>query len=67
VRATPGARYVDLYRGTSVDGRFSQYLQVDGRRVDARQSDGIHFTLDGAVVPAQLALDLVEREYGALH
>ena len=46
-RAVPGARYVDLYT-TIGGGRFRAILRIDGRRVIARQADGVHFTRDGA-------------------
>ena len=53
--AVAGARYVDIY-STINKGRYSDELKIDGRRVLARQSDGVHFSRDGAVVPARLIL-----------
>ena len=44
----PTLRYVDVY-STLNGGHYSDSLKVDGRRVLARQPDGIHFTRDGAV------------------
>jgi hypothetical protein len=64
-RAVPGARYVDIYN-TINNGRYSDELKVDGRRVLARQSDGVHFTRDGAVVPTRLILRAMARDYPAL-
>jgi len=32
----------------------------------ARQSDGVHFTRDGAVVPTRLILRAMARDYPAL-
>ena len=41
--AVEGARYVDIYN-TINHGRYSDDLKIDGRRVLARQADGVHFT-----------------------
>jgi hypothetical protein len=64
-RAVPGARYVDVYN-TINRGRYSDELKIDGRRVLARQPDGVHFTRDGAVVPTRLILRAMARDYPAL-
>ena len=66
VRATPGARFVNLYDGTAVNGRYTQVMTIDGKRVNTRQSDGIHFSLPGAQLPAELFLASLQREYGPL-
>lgn len=66
VRATPGARYVNLYQGTAVNGRYTQVMTIDGKRVNTRQSDGIHFSLAGSQLPAELFLASLQREYGPL-
>jgi hypothetical protein len=63
--AVPGARYVDIFN-TINDGEYSDELTIDGDRVLARQSDGIHFTREGAVVPVRLILRQMARDYGAL-
>lgn len=63
--AVPGARYVDIFN-TINDGEYSDELEIDGRRVLARQPDGIHFTREGAVVPARLILRAMARDYGVL-
>jgi uncharacterized protein len=63
--AVPGARYVDIFN-TINDGEYSDELRIDGDRVLARQSDGIHFTRDGAVVPVRLILRQMARDYEAL-
>jgi hypothetical protein len=63
--AVPGARYVDIFN-TINGGRYSDELRIDGRRVLARQSDGIHFTREGAVVPVRLILRAMARDYDAL-
>ena len=63
--AVPTLRYVDVY-STLNDGRYSNTLKVDGRRVLARQPDGIHFTRDGAVPAARLILAAMAEDYPAL-
>jgi uncharacterized protein len=64
-RAVPALRYVDVYF-TLNRGRYSDDLRIDGRRVLARQPDGIHFTRDGAVAPARLILDAMAEDFPAL-
>jgi uncharacterized protein len=63
--AVPGARYVDIFN-TINDGEYSDELTIDGDRVLARQSDGIHFTREGAEVPVRLILRAMARDYEAL-
>jgi uncharacterized protein len=65
VTAVPGARYVDIFN-TINGGEYSDELKIDGRRVLARQSDGIHFTREGAVLPARLILRAMARDYRVL-
>jgi hypothetical protein len=60
--AVPGARYVDIFN-TINDGEYSDELTIDGERVLARQTDGIHFTREGAVVPVRLILRAMARDY----
>ena len=64
-RAVPGARYVDLY-STIHGGTYSAVDKIDGRRVLARQPDGVHFTREGAIVPARLIMRAMARDYPAL-
>jgi hypothetical protein len=63
--AVPGARYVDIY-STINDGRYSDELKIDGRRVLARQADGVHFSREGAIVPARLILRAMAKDYKVL-
>jgi hypothetical protein len=63
--AVPGARYVDIFN-TINGGEYSDELRIDGDRVLARQSDGIHFTREGAVVPVRLILRAMTEDYEAL-
>ncbi|TAK70684.1 MAG: DUF459 domain-containing protein [Actinomycetota bacterium] len=62
--AVPGARYVDLYHGTAVDGRYSDTVTLDGTTLNARQADGIHWTFAAAKQPARLVLAAVADDYG---
>jgi hypothetical protein len=63
--AVPGGRYVDIFN-TINGGVYSDELRIDGDRVLARQSDGIHFTREGAVVPVRLILEAMAKDYEAL-
>jgi uncharacterized protein len=63
--AVDGARYVDIYN-TINQGRYSDELKIDSRRVLARQSDGVHFSREGAVVPARLILRAMAKDYRVL-
>jgi uncharacterized protein len=64
-RAIPALRYVDIY-STLNGGKYSDTLKIGGRRVLARQADGIHFTRDGAVAPVRLILDAMAEDFPAL-
>jgi hypothetical protein len=64
-RAVPGARYVDIYN-TINNGRYSDELKIDGRRVLARQSDGVHFNREGSIVPTRLVVEAMAKDYEAL-
>jgi hypothetical protein len=64
-RAVPSLRYVDIY-STLSRGRYSDELRIDGRRVLARQPDGVHFTREGAIAPARLILDAMAEDYPVL-
>ena len=63
--AVPGARYVDIFN-TIDGGRFRAISRIDGKRVISRQPDGVHFSRDGAVVPARVVLRAMARDYPAL-
>jgi uncharacterized protein len=60
--STPALRYVDVY-STLNRGRYSDSLRIDGRRVLARQPDGVHFTREGAVAPVRLILDAMAEDF----
>jgi hypothetical protein len=63
--AVPALRYVDVY-STLNGGRYSDELRIDGRRVLARQADGIHFTREGAVPAARLILGEMAEDFPIL-
>ena len=63
--AVSSLRYVDVY-STLNGGRYSDELRIDGRRVVARQEDGIHFTREGAVPAARLILDAMSEDFPVL-
>ena len=63
--ATSALRYVDIY-STLNHGRYSDSLRIDGKRVLARQADGVHFTRDGALAPVRLILDAMAEDFPAL-
>jgi uncharacterized protein len=63
--STPGLRYVDVY-STLNNGKYSDSLRIDGKRVLARQPDGVHFTREGAVAPVRLILASMAEDFPAL-
>ncbi len=60
-----GARYVDIF-STIGNGKYSDDIEVNGRKVLGRQSDGIHFNREGAEVPAGLVLAAMAKDYPTL-
>ena len=56
---------MDVYT-TLGKGKYSDSLRIDGRRVLARQADGVHFTRDGAVAPVRLILEEMAKDFPAL-
>lgn len=64
-QAIPGATYLDLYDGTSVDGHYAEYVPDGGKRVKARQSDGVHWSLTGSRLPARLFLQQLSEDVGS--
>lgn len=53
----PGAHFVDTRALSLVHGKFSDYLYSNGHRVLARQPDGLHFTYEGSLFPAEKVLE----------
>lgn len=64
-RVIPGATYVDLYNGTAVDGHYSEVVRDHGKKVRARQADGVHWSFDGSRLPAELLLSQLEADDGS--
>jgi hypothetical protein len=63
--AVPHARYVDLYHGTAVNGHYADRVPFDGHVIaDARQGDGIHWTVAGSQLPASLELAALSTDLG---
>jgi hypothetical protein len=61
----PHARYVDLYHGTAVNGHYADRVPFDGHMIaDARQGDGIHWTVAGSQLPASLELAALATDLG---
>jgi uncharacterized protein len=63
--AVPALRYVDVY-STLNRGRYSEELKIDGKRVLARQPDGVHFTREGAVAAVRLILAAMAEDFPVL-
>lgn len=61
--AVPGVEYVDLYDEAQP---FSMQATIDGEQVQARQRDGIHWTYPGALAPARVQIEALQRVYGDL-
>lgn len=63
--AISALRYVDVY-STLNQGRYSDSLKIDGKRVLARQPDGVHFTHEGAVAAVRLILEAMAEDFPVL-
>src|SRR5215213_4853959 len=60
--AISSLRYVDVFT-TLNHGRYSDSLKIDGKRVLARQPDGVHFTREGAVAAVRLILAAMAEDF----
>jgi lysophospholipase L1-like esterase len=65
VESVEGARYIDVFN-TINSGEYTDQVRIDGRKVLGRQSDGIHFNREGALVPAEMILDAMAEDFPAL-
>ncbi len=64
-QAVPGARYVNLY--DNIDGgRYRATSRIDGQEVISRQTDGVHFTREGALAPARLVVAEMAKDFPVL-
>ena len=55
-------RLIDLRRVFSPDGRFHRVIRYRGRRVVARQGDGVHLSAAGASIAAELVIRALRRD-----
>jgi hypothetical protein len=55
-------RLIDLHRVFSPDGRFHRVIRYRGRRVVARQGDGVHLSPAGASIAAGLIVRALRRD-----
>lgn len=44
----PNARFVPIWDVLAVDGKYSDHLEIDGKRTRVRTGDGVHITTAGA-------------------
>jgi lysophospholipase L1-like esterase len=62
-RAHPGTvRLVDLGATFTPGGRFRERLRWRGRTVTVRQEDGVHLSIDGASIAAELVVRAMRRD-----
>ena len=64
-RVGRGVRVVDLAPVFTPGGQYRRYVRFRGRRVNARQDDGVHLSVAGAEIAATLLIDRL-RDDGAL-
>ena len=64
-RVGRGVRVIDLVKVFTPGGHFRQYVRFRGRRVNARQPDGVHLSVAGAKIAATLVVDRLQAD-GAL-
>jgi hypothetical protein len=55
-------RLVDTHRVFTPGGRFRRTIRWHGRRIDARQNDGVHLSTDGAGVAASVVIAAMRRD-----
>ena len=60
-RGLAGVRLIPLNRIFTPRGRYRPYIRYRGRRLRARQADGVHLTPAGA----SIAASIVVRQMGA--
>jgi lysophospholipase L1-like esterase len=62
-RVGRGVRVIDLVRVFTPGGRFRQVIRFRGKRVDARQADGVHLSTAGASIAATLLIDRLRHDH----
>jgi len=61
-RAGDGVRVIDLVRVFTPGGHFRQNITFHGKRLNARQDDGIHLSAAGASVAATIIVDRLKAD-----
>ena len=61
-RVPSGVRVLDMARRFTPGGRFRQHVTYRGRRVSARQEDGVHLSTGGASIAASLIIDRLRAD-----
>jgi len=61
-RVGRGARVIDLVPVFTPGGRFRQYVRFRGKRVNARQGDGVHLSTAGASIATTLLIDRLRTD-----
>jgi lysophospholipase L1-like esterase len=64
-RVGRGVRVIDLVPVFTPGGEFRRYVRFRGKRVNARQDDGVHLSVAGAHIAATLLVDRLKAD-GAL-
>ena len=64
-RVGRGVRVIDLVPVFTPGGEFRRHVRFRGRRVNARQDDGVHLSTAGAAIAATLLVDRLKAD-GAL-
>lgn len=62
-RVGGGVRVIDIARVFTPGGRFRQHITFRGRRINARQADGVHLSTAGASVAAALIIDRLRADH----
>ena len=59
----PNVAYVDTFDRFSKDGRYTPYYD-DGKVIQIREDDGLHFTADGYTLIMRLVAEVAAEEFG---
>ncbi len=63
-RVVPRTRLVDIRDRLADHGSYSAYLTDDsGRKILARDSDGVHLTIDGSRLAARILLKVIDADW----
>jgi uncharacterized protein len=61
-KGLPGVRLIHLEKVFTPDGRFRSVIRYRGRRVHARQHDGVHLSRAGASIAANIVIQTLRAE-----